>query len=84
MPKIRIHRATRSPINRRYKNQSITMVKNLNMFTGKVDIIADASDSKQAIELERYKLGKDAGRVIKTRSQAQPPAPKDRAQITMF
>lgn len=60
------------------------MVKNLNMFTGKVDIIPDKTDSKQAIELERYKLGKDAGRVIKTRSQAAPPVPRDRAQISMF
>ena len=60
------------------------MVKNINMFTGKVDIIADSTDSKQAIEFERHKLGKDAGRVIKTRSQAAPPAPKDRAQIGLF
>jgi len=60
------------------------MVKNLNLFTGKVDIIADPSDSKQAIEFERYKLGAQAGRVIKTRSQAAPPAPKDRAQVSLF
>ena len=60
------------------------MVKNFNMFTGKVDIIPDKTDNKQAIELERYKLGKEAGRVIKTRTQAQPPAPKDRAQQSLF
>jgi hypothetical protein len=61
-----------------------SMVKNLNLFTGKVDIIADPTDSKQAIEFERYKLGKDAGRVIKPRTQAAPPAPKDRTQTSLF
>jgi len=60
------------------------MVKNLNLFTGKVDIIADSSDSKQAIDYARHQLGSQAGRIIRTRSQAPAPGPKDRAQQSLF
>lgn len=60
------------------------MVKNINMFTGKVDIIADSSDSKQAIDYARHQLGKDAGRVIRARQTNTAPPAKDKAQIGLF
>lgn len=58
------------------------MVKQSNLFTGKIDILC-TSDEKKAAELERYKLGVQAGRVI-IENRPQVRKEQDRQQVSLF
>lgn len=58
------------------------MVKQSNLFTGKIDILC-TSDEKKVAEFERYKLGTQAGRVI-VENRPQVRKEQSRQQASLF
>lgn len=61
------------------------MVKQRNIFTGKVDILTDPSDDKGTVALALHALGSKAGKVVKSNAKLPPPsAPVVTNQIGMF
>jgi HPt (histidine-containing phosphotransfer) domain-containing protein len=55
------------------------MVKQRNIFTGKVDILTDPSDSREQVARALHALGSNAGRLITERGKA--PAPQIEKQV---
>jgi hypothetical protein len=61
------------------------MVKQRNIFTGKIDILTDPSDERGAVAMALYQLGSEAGKVVKSQGQKVPkPEPQTRNQINLF
>jgi hypothetical protein len=61
------------------------MVKQRNIFTGKVDILTDPNDNREQVARALHELGSEGGRIIKTEGQRVPvAAPKIQNQIRLF
>lgn len=61
------------------------MIKQHNIFSGKVDLITDPSDNRAKVALALYALQEQAGRVIGAQAPRVKPMPKrDEQQISMF
>lgn len=61
------------------------MVRQPNIFTGKVDILTDPKDSPEQVARAYHALGDQAGKIVKTRTR--PPAPRIEAptnQVSIF
>jgi hypothetical protein len=61
------------------------MVKQQNIFTGKVDILQDPADSIEQVYRAHHALGSQAGKIVKIRTRPAPPKielPTD--QIRLF
>ena len=62
------------------------MVKQRNIFTGKVDILTDAGDDQGKVQLAYHalRLTGEAGRIVKARQAVTAQAPKVGNQVNLF
>lgn len=60
------------------------MVKQRNIFTGKVDILTDPGDDRAKVALEYHALGSQAGRLVKSNQRMTVPKVEVRNQVTLF
>jgi len=61
------------------------MVKQRNIFTGKVDILTDPSDSREQVARALHALGSEAGKIVKSQGQKVPARPAEiRNQVGLF
>jgi len=51
------------------------MVKQRNIFTGKVDILTDPSDSREQVARALHALGSEGGKIVKSQGQKAPARP---------
>jgi hypothetical protein len=61
------------------------MVKQRNIFTGKIDILTDPSDERGAVAMALHQLGSEAGKIVKSQGQkARRPEPEAANQVNLF
>jgi len=61
------------------------MIKQRNLFSGKIDILVDGNEDRETAARELHKLGAEGGRIIKAEGQRAPvTAPKIENQIRLF
>jgi len=59
------------------------MVKQRNIFTGKVDILTDPSDSREQVARALHALGSEGGKIVKSQGQ-KARRPEITEQIRLF
>lgn len=60
------------------------MVKQRNIFSGKVDILTDPGDDRAKVALEYHALGSQAGRLVRTNARPQAPKVEVQNQVSLF